>query len=591
MNTRRLIMIALGVLILVGLGNFVVNSVQTRSQLALIASNDPKTEEEGVARLQARGILFDALQGGAPMETRLNGIAALQQLSADGKHKEYFNELLQMLKDPDTESAEAKTHPVRDAATDAVAKVGMQYPDILMDAAKDQDGSIKAQSQAALKKIGKPMAAQMASRLGDSALRSTFGDILSSFGPESIPLIAPYLQPPLLKTDAKPDDLATAKIELIDTMGKFSVAEAATPVLPFATDPNPNVRRSVITALANIGQPVGAPVLIQALNDSSTDPSARAAAAAALGTIATPAANAAMERALSDYDTSVADAAASGLQRAGNKAQAAITEALASPDANVRVRAATATAGLDATTLASKGLTDSDPGVRRAAATAMGDILFRAETAATDLAQLAAATDDKSRAAAFDAVLKQGVLPDLMAPGAPATARSSAVSVLAAQAAAEKDDAKRKTIEAQIAQLNAPSSMVAATVSAPVTPASVAPLVSALSDADGTVAQAATVALGRLGSASVTPLTAALSGSNDKVAYYASQALTTIGKPSVDPVIALAQNGSPAAVWAAITLGQIGDPTAASALETLTKSSDPSTAYAAGTALAKVRPS
>jgi HEAT repeat protein len=583
-------MIALGLLILVGLGNFIINSVQTRSQLALVASSDPKTQEEGVERLHARGILFDALQGGAPKETRLNGIAALARLAGDGQHKEYFNELLQMLKDPDTESAEAKTHPVRDAATDAVAKVGLQYADILMDAAKDQDGSIKSQSQAAIKKIGKPMEKQLASRLGDDALRSTFGDILSGYGPETIPLIAPYLQPPLLKTDAKPDDLASTEIQLIDIMGKYSVAEAATPILPFANNPNPNVRRSVITALANIGQPIGAPVLIQALNNAATDPSARAAAAAALGAIGTPEANAAMERSLSDYDTSVADAAASGLQRAGDKAQSAITQALADPDANVRARAASATGGLSTTTLAAKALSDSDPRVRTNAALAMGDILFRADTAQTDLARLAAATDDKARAAAFDAVQKQGVMPALMAPGAPAAARANAVTVLTAQSAAEKDDAKRKPIDDQIALLKAPAASIAMPVSAPVTAASVAPLVTALSDTDGTVAQAATVALGRLGDVAVAPLTAALGGGNETIAYYASQALTTIGKPSVDAVIAAAQEGKPSARWAAITLGQIGDPRAAPALKTLAKSTDPDTAYAAGMALAKVSP-
>ena len=273
MNTRRIITVGVGVLVLVGVGNFVVNSVQTRSQLGLVADPDPIRENTGVQRLQARGILFDALQGGAPPATRLNAIDALERLSAGGKHKEYFDELLQMLKDTDTESAELKTHPVRDAATAAVAKVGAAYPDILMDAAKDADGSIKGQAQAALKTIGKPMETQIASRLGDSALRAPFGDILSSFGPETIPLIAPYLKPPLLKLDAKPDDLAKTKIELIDMMGKFSVPEAATPILPFANDPDPNVRRSVITALANIGQPIGAPVLIAGVERfGNTDP-------------------------------------------------------------------------------------------------------------------------------------------------------------------------------------------------------------------------------------------------------------------------------------------------------------------------------
>ena len=590
MNTRRIISIAFGLLVLVGLGNFVVNSLQTRSQLALVASPIPATQEEGVRRLQGRGILFDALQGGAPLQTRLNAIAALSRLAADGKHKEYLNELLQMLKDPDTESAEKKTHPVRDAATDAVASVGAKYPDMLMDAAKDQDGSIKGQAQAALKKIGKPMETQLASRLGDSALRAPFGDILSSFGPEAIPLIAPYLKAPLLKLDAKPDDLSKAKIELIDIFGKFSVSEAAAPILPFANDPDPNVRRSVITSLANIDQPVGAPVLIAALNDSNTDPSARSAAAAALGAIATPEANAAMQKALGDYDLSVANAAASGLKRAGNRARPAIAAALASADPGIRARGANAAGGLQMTDLAARALADPDPTVRATAADSMGDILFRAETVQTDLAALAAATDPKTQQTALDTIQKQGVLDDLFAPGAPAAAQSHAKTTLGVQIDAEKDAAKRKSLQDLLFKLTPPAAATNVPVTPGVSAASLAPLVKALSDSDGTVAQAAVRALGRLGSVAVAPLVALLGAGNDTVAYYAAQALTTIGHPALVALIASAQPAAPGARWAAITLGQIGDSSAAPALESLSHAADADTAYAAGAALAKVRP-
>jgi HEAT repeat protein len=588
-NTRRIIMIALGLFIVIGLGNFIVNSVQTRSQLALVASPDPAREDDGVARLKSRGILFDALQGGAPQETRLHAIAALVRLCGDGKHKEYFVELLQMLKDPDTESSELKTHPVRDAATDAVAKVGALYPDILMDAAKDQDGSIKAQSLAALRKIGKPMETQLASRLGDSALRQPFGDILSSFGPESIPLIAPYLKPPLLKTDAKPDDLAKTKIDLIDILGKFTAPEAATPILPFANDADPNVRRSVITSLANIGQPAGAPVLIAALTDPNTDPSARSAAAAALGAIASPVANAAMEKALSDYDLSVAEAAASGLKRAGDNADAAIAQALASPDGTVRAHGAYASGGLRSPAAASKALTDPLPAVRAAAADALGDIFFRATTSRTDMAALAAAPDLKAQEAALANLQKQGFFSELMTADAPPAARAHALDALTAEAAAEKDDGKRKPIDESKAKLTAAAAPVAG--NPPVTPAALAPLVAALSDANGTVAQAAGRALSRIGTVAVAPLIAVLGSPNETVAYDASQALTTIGSAAVDSVVASAQASKPTARWAAITLGQLGDPRAIPALQALAQSPDPDTAYVATTALAKLHPS
>ena len=362
MTTRRIILIVLAVLLVGSIGNFVYNGIRTRSELARIAGEDPAGQEEGVRNLMARGVLFDALQGGSPPETRLAAIAALGRISAGGKNPEAFKELLQMLKDPDTEAAEKKTHPVRDAAKDQVAKVGVDYPDLLVPAANDPDANIKAQSQAALKVIGAPLQTQMAAKLGDGGLRAPLGDILSGIGPQTIPLIAPYLKEPLLK----PEDSA-AKIQLIEIMGKFKTAEAATAILPFASDTDPNVRRSVVTSLANIGDPAGAPVLIAALKDTNTDASARAAAAGALGAIATGEANSAMGTALTDYDLSVASAAGAGLRRAGDAAQAVIAEALKSPNAYVRTRAAEASGGLSTPALALQTLaSDTDPsGPRR----------------------------------------------------------------------------------------------------------------------------------------------------------------------------------------------------------------------------------
>ena len=541
MNARRLILLGICLLLLVGLGNFVINAVQTRGQLAQVASDSPASQQTGVERLMARGSLFDALQGGAPAPTRLHAIAALKGIAQGGKQPDAFAQLLQMLKDPDTEAAQLKTHPVRDAAVDAVAEVGPQYPAALMDAAKDPDGTIKAQALAALKKIGPPFANQLASRLGDAALRAPFGDLLATFGPSSIPLITPYLQSPLLKTDAAPDDLSKAKIDLITTLGEFSATAAATPLLPFASDPDPNVRRAVVTSLANIDQPAGAPVLIAALRDTNFDPSARAAAAAALGAIATPEATAAMETALSDYDLSVADAAASGLKRAGAAAASAIAQALTGPDAHVRALAALATGGQATPALATKALTDADPTVRAAAADALSEVLLRNETAAAPAAPTAASN------------------------GASATA--TAVT---------------------------PTAVAAVPATPPVPPAAITaelmPLVGALGDSDGAVAQAAERALGRLGSPAITPLVGSLASANETVAYYASQALATIGRPAEDAVLANAQPNSPSARWAAITLGQIGDPRAAPALKALGQSPDPNTAYAAQSALARVQP-
>ncbi len=579
-------------MVVFGLGNFAVNAVQTRSQLGMVASKEDATQEEGVRKLMARGVLFDALQGGAPSPVRLAAIATLARLAEGGKNDKAFRELLQMLKDPDTESAEAKTHPVRDAAKDAVAKVGTAYPDILLDAAKDADANIRDQSRAALKQIGAPLEKQMAARLGDSALRAPLGDILSSIGPETIPLIVPYLgKTELDKFADKPDDLASAKVQLIETLGKFKAPDAATPLMPFKDDADPNVRRTVVTSLANIADPVGGAVLIEALQDQNTDASARAAAAGALGGIATPEANAAMAKALSDYDRSVAVAAGAGLRRAGDLAAQAIAEALKNPDPAVRALAADASGGLRTTTLATGALTDPDAGVRAEAAESLGDILTRAGDVRANLTRLASGSTAEKQAKALQNLQTSGALYETLRPGAPAGARESVIRVLESQASAAADDKAKKPFTDVIAKLNDVSILAAEAKRPPLAEtasgAAVAPLLTALNDSDGTVAGTAARALGRVGQPAVAPLVALLGGANDTVAYYASQALAYIGAPAVDGILPAAQAASPGARWAAITLGDIADPRAKPALESLAQSADPDTAYAASAALAK----
>ncbi len=594
MNTRRIILIVVVLLLVFGVGNFAWNATQTRSQLSQVASKDASAQDEGVRRLMARGVLFDALQGGAPPATRLAAIASLQRLAQGGKDPKAFAQLLQMLKDPDTESAEAKTHPVRDAAKDAVAAVGTDYADALLDAAKDPDGNIRDQSRAALKKIGAPLQDKMASRLGDGSLRAPLGDILAGIGPDTIPLIAPYLQADKLPPVDKVDDLRNAKVQLIEIMGKFKTPEAATPIIPFKDDADPNVRRTVVTSLANIADPIGAPVLIAALQDQNADATARAASAGALGAIATPEANAAMTTALSDYDLSVASAASAGLKRAGDKAAGSIAEALGNSDPAVRALAADAAGGMRTTDLAVKALADTDATVRANAAESIGEILDRANVIRAALQKLADAGDDQAKIDALKQVQSRGALMEMLRPGANPAALTNALAALKAQADVEKDDKKKKPFDDLAAKLSDPAMVATERAATPLVDGmnatGFAPLLTALGDSDGTVAQNAATALARLGAPVVAPLVGLLGSSNDTIAYYASQALNGLGTPAVDAVIPVADASNPAARWAAITLGGLGDARAVPALQALAQSPDADTAEAARAALAKVAP-
>ncbi|MBC8141025.1 MAG: HEAT repeat domain-containing protein [Armatimonadetes bacterium] len=426
MTPRKYIGWGVLALFVLGIGNFAVGNLQTRGSLGKVEKGGAEADT-GVRELMARNVLFDALQGGAAPKTRLNAIASLTASAKTGKNPESFTQLLQMLKDPDTEMIQEKTHPVRDAATAAVASVGTLYPDLLLDAAKNADGAIRDQSRAALTTIGAPLQTQMAARLEDAALRSPVGGILAGIGADTVGLVTPYLSPEALaKFKDKPDDLVAAKLQLIEIMGKYTVTDAATAVLPFENDPEPNVRRAVITALANIADPVGEPVLRKALANPETDASSRAAAAATLGAFGTVPANDAMVTALGDFDLAVADAAATGLGRAikTNEATArvAIERALASPDAAVRARAASATAAMTNPDLAKQALADTDAEVRMAGATALGAILTRRGVGAimpADAAPLIAALRDSTGAVAAAA---QQALVSVGAPVVPAVA-------------------------------------------------------------------------------------------------------------------------------------------------------------------------
>ena len=401
MKTRTGILIGLGVVAAVATGNMVVGSIRTNGDLAKIAGTDAASRTVGVRALISRGVLFDALQGGAPLATRLNAIAALQELAKSGDNPAAFRELIQLLKDPDTESADARTHPVRDAARAALIETGAAYPDLILNAAKDPDTNIRLQSIEVLKKIGAPLQSAVAAKMGDAALRVPCGEVLAIIGPSSIPLVTPWLSPDKLK-----DSDTLSKLALIEALGRYKSPDAAIPIIRFENDADPNVRRAVVTALSNIADPAGAAVLIRSAMSQDSDASARAAAAGALGTIATPEACAALSSLLGDNDTFVANAAAAGLLRAGDRAQSRIQVAARDADPAVRRRAAEASGGLTSPGAASTLANDPDPTVRRTAVAALANILVKrksGDTPAVEMGLLAKKLSDPDGSVAAEA--------------------------------------------------------------------------------------------------------------------------------------------------------------------------------------------
>jgi len=373
MQTRTILAALAGLGLVVGGVRFSVEGARTGASLGELRSGSAAERVVAVQSLIARGVLFDALQGGAPPAIRLSAIATLKEMAAKGNAPQAFDELVLLLKDPDTEAADSRTHPVRDAARAAIAEVGAGYPKQIVDAAKNPDTNIRTQVREALKPLAGALKTEMAARLGDKDLRQPMGELLALSGQDSVALVLPWLSPEKLGGNGDAD-VVPAKIALAEALGRFKSPVAAKALLPFLDDSDPNVRRTAVAALSNIADPSTTAPLIAAARSRSTDGPARAAAAAALGAIATRETAAALSELLRDPDTFVAAAAATGMRRAGSVCQGEIVRALSDPDPTVRRLAADAAGGLADPAPAIDALGDGDAAVRATAARSIGDI-------------------------------------------------------------------------------------------------------------------------------------------------------------------------------------------------------------------------
>jgi len=500
LTPRRIVSAGLFLLLLAGIGNLALNGWRTRAALAGIKSADPTRQEQGVRALMARSALSETLRRGASAPMRITVVKTLGRLAESGSNPSAFTLLVGMLRDADPEAAGAG-HPVRDAATAQVTRLGARYPDLLFDAAKDPDVATHTQARAALVAIGPPLADQMAAHLGDAALRAPLGEILAGLGPQALPLIVPYLKPPLLTTEDGP-----ARIQLLQILGRFRTPEAAQAMTPFADDPDPNVRRTVLTSLASIAAPGTTGALIAALNSQQTDASARVAVAVALGTIATPASTQALACVLGDADNTVVSAAVAALKRAGDPAEGAIATALADPAPRVREAAVSAAAGQTKPTLALRTLKqDLDASVRRAAARAAGDIALRN-----------------------------------------AAARGSILPALASALMQDREAGVADTAAVQLARIGAPA---------------IPALTTLLANPEETIAFRSSNALARIGRPAV-PSLLSLATPGDPAARWAAITLGRIGDPRAGTVLRRLRNASDpdVAYVAATALSQLAAP-------------------------------
>jgi HEAT repeat protein len=109
-------------------------------------------------------------------------------------------------------------------------------------------------------------------------------------------------------------------------------------------------------------------------------------------------------------------------------------------------------------------------------------------------------------------------------------------------------------------------------------------LVSALSDSNWRVVDAAVGALGDVGVGAVDRLLAVIRNpaENTTVSYQISRALSAVGRPAVPKLVAALSEPNPAVQkWVAVSLGEIGDQSAVEALKKLEASADPNVRWVA----------
>jgi len=293
---------------------------------------------------------------------------------------------------------------VRRAAAAALGAIGDPHAvPALIKALGDRDLYVRRAAAGALGAIGDPQAVPaLIQALGDSYsdVRRVAAGALGELGdPKAVPALIkalgdwdPYVRRAAAEALGKLGD-PKAVPALIKALGDSSedvrraaaaaLVKIGTPAVPALIkalgDSDRDVRRAVAEALGAISDPQAVPALIQALGDSYSD--VRRAAAAALGKLGDPQA----VPALSVWVHAGEDAARNALQTLGRPALD-LTQAVAQVAAqgawgvliralpNEKVREAVVGLGTPTVPALIQALEDSDGGVRRAAAEALGKL-------------------------------------------------------------------------------------------------------------------------------------------------------------------------------------------------------------------------
>ena len=539
----RLITIVIFTVVVVGTVALIMHGNAQRVETTrLLSTTDASKLDSVVLKLSKQDRLQEALVDTEDPNTDANSPQNVKSLAIRTAAADSVNRLLtehtmpdgdamrtlyELYKDPDA--------GVKGKASDGLAILGNKADSLLneiVERLKDGDPDVRSASVDAIGKIGGDKTAKLVNNmLSDAAARDSAEAALIKVGKPAIPYIS-------LHTN-EPDLLYREKI--ISMFGDIGDASGTPIVIDAANSNQPAIRRVALVALSNI---------VKAVHDASVAAKTAAAAphvpgAAPVAPVVGPT-NAQIAQAYTGLPVLIS-ALNNKSDDADARAQAAVVIGLAAGNAGIAPLV--------------NALTDYDNHIQQAA---LAGLISAGQPAVGPLISL---SQSKTSPAA-SVVLAAEALGAIATPSSLSEVRSILGS-------------KSTTSDVQ-------SSAVAGLTLAS-NPDAAAVLLSALSNADGDVANAA--ADGLLNPAfeqrSISPLVSLLSGAGN-APFYASQVLAKMGDLAVPQLTAALTSKNPQQQsWAAVTLGETDtkNSTAISILNTLTKSTNKNVQYAATSAV------
>ena len=509
--------ILFGFVVLLVAGVAVNHSRNTRQLVDAMTGNNPTERVAAAKELLRQEAFNDSISGELP-EVRVKAAETLELLGD--------TTAIQKLRD----LSKDQFKPVRDRAALALAKIGDLNPANLSEllvGLKDGDINIR---KATIKALTDPAV---------------------GIGPQAgvCEAIAAYMQKEGGARGPGGDTLSSPKFA---ANGANKVAIA--PLLAQLNDKDEGVRNGAAEALGKIGDPTGAPRLIEM--KAKDTPQAQRVAIGALALIAAP------------------------------SCETALTEAVANPAANSEARAQAAV-GLGKIGSASavatlvKTLSDDDLKIRSAAVTALARAARPTADAPSNPTTLTA-IEGALRGASSDGA-RIGAAQALQIIASP----QSNPALFATLAYPQANSLRFMSALPPIAK--APLRVAAAkALGFPGNKAAIGLLIAALEDPDGSVNLAARDALAAIGPDAADALLAATK-QNGPVALYASQALARLGTSALPTLEKATESADPITQrWAAVALGELGVAEARPSLVKLAASSNADVAFVANEQLDRI---